>query len=613
MEELPAWRWEAAGVDLTGLPAEAHAFARRWRHLRWAAASRWARACREAEAVLTPLADLETQVEVLRASGATADADALAGRLVAAQVAAGAMMSGFEGAWLALWPRWRRRLLARPALAPYRHHLSRLWAGGDREAGGGAEAGAAAAATEDLVGLTLGPASEVNAWLAAFERTTVAPLVDLGRAPVSLAEAARHLGAVDGGERRRAGEAISAALAEEDGVLATAYTGLVQSAARNGRRQGRPGWLADIHLANGTTDAEVDALVAAVGDDHAFVARLYQLKGDLIGAMTAWDRQAPLGPVLDLPERTYSWREATGLVLEAFAAFAPELAAAATSCLDRGFVDATARAGKRTGAFTIPAPSGRWAFVSIPFGGTLDDVALLAHELGHAAHASLSQGCGLFSCLAAVPVAEAVALLCEQLVVERLLAGAVSAEERLAMLVWRCEWTVASVHRQIAIHQFEAGIHQAAWAGEPVSAGAVADRFMATQRILYGDSVVLPDGFRHWWVQVSHLFRSPGYVHTYAYGGLAALVAIADWRADPEDAAARWLALMAAGGSAPTGVLLAAAGADPADPEVWTRGLRVAGAALREAEVLVASRMLPARGGVRSVLQDHGPGIHDQD
>jgi oligoendopeptidase F len=81
-----------------------------------------------------------------------------------------------------------------------------------------------------------------------------------------------------------------------------------------------------------------------------------------------------------------------------FAGFAPTLAALADRAFDEGWVDVLPRKGKRNGAFCMGTAGARESRVMLNFGGGLDDVFTLAHELGHAFHNDAAYRAGASRC-----------------------------------------------------------------------------------------------------------------------------------------------------------------------------------------------------------------------
>jgi hypothetical protein len=88
----------------------------------------------------------------------------------------------------------------------------------------------------------------------------------------------------------------------------------------------------------------------------------------------------------------------------------------------------------------------------------------------------------------------------------------------------------------------------------------------------FGDAVEVADEFRYEWTAVPQLFGTPFYVYAYAFGQLLALSLYDRYRQEGEPFKERYLALLAAGGSAPPVELLAGVGVDGRDADFWQGG-----------------------------------------
>src|SRR5260221_246609 len=145
-----------------------------------------------------------------------------------------------------------------------------------------------------------------------------------------------------------------------------------------------------MNLSNVVEDEVVDALTSAVKAAYPRLAhRYYKLKTKWFGVdkMPYWDRNAPL-PEHD--DRTIPWTEAEKIVLKAYGAFSPELAAVGEKFFGSGWIDAPARPGKSPGAFAHPTVPSAHPYLLLNYQGKVRDVMTLAHELGHGVHQVLA-------------------------------------------------------------------------------------------------------------------------------------------------------------------------------------------------------------------------------
>ena len=259
-----------------------------------------------------------------------------------------------------------------------------------------------------------------------------------------------------------------------------------------------------------------------------------------------WDRNAPL---TSRRPRRYGWDEAQGMVLDAFDALAPAFADTAALFFDEPWIDARARAGKQSGAYSHPVTSDRHPYVFMNFMGERRDVLTLAHELGHAVHQTMAAPQGTLLADTPLTLAETASIFGEGLVFERLLAEATPADRR-ALLAGKIEDGLNTVVRQIAFHRFETRFHAARAEGEcrPSEIGAIWLEVMGES---LGPAIRLNPGYEHYWSYVSHFVHAPFYVYAYAFGNLLVEALMEARRADPQGFAPLYEELLAAGGRAP--------------------------------------------------------------
>ncbi len=144
------------------------------------------------------------------------------------------------------------------------------------------------------------------------------------------------------------------------------------------------------HLSNHVEPEVVEALRNAVVAAYPKLShRYYRLKAKWMGLdkLQVWDRNAPL-PIEE--KKIVGWDEARKTVMDAYAGFAPEMAALAEPFFDRGWIDAGVKPGKAPGAFAHPTVTEVHPYVMLNYQGKPRDVMTLAHELGHGVHQLLA-------------------------------------------------------------------------------------------------------------------------------------------------------------------------------------------------------------------------------
>ena len=337
------------------------------------------------------------------------------------------------------------------------------------------------------------------------------------------------------------------------------------------------------NLANLIEDDVVEALVGSVRDAYADIShRYYRLKAAWMGVdkLHTWDRSAPLPEDGD---RAYGWDEAERTVLDAYGAFAPEMAEIAKRFFDEAWIDAPPRPGKSPGAFSHSTVPSVHPYVLLNYHGKARDVMTLAHELGHGVHQVLAAEQGVLMADTPLTLAETASVFGEMLTFRAMLDGETDARRRRILLAGVVEDMINTVIRQIAFHEFERRLHSERRAGE-VSAEKLGDIWMDVQKESLGPAFVYDDGYKVFWAYIPHFIHAPFYVYAYAFGDCLVNSLYDVFRAGHEGFQAKYLDMLRAGGTLRHKELLAPFGLDASEPDFWKRGLSVVSGFVDELE-----------------------------
>src|SRR5579883_520580 len=337
------------------------------------------------------------------------------------------------------------------------------------------------------------------------------------------------------------------------------------------------------NLANVVEDEVVDALASAVKAAYPRLAhRYYKLKAKWFGVdkMPYWDRNAPL-PEHD--DRTIPWAEAERIVLDAYNAFSPELAAVGRKFFGSGWIDAPARPGKSPGAFAHPTVPSAHPYLLLNYQGKVRDVMTLAHELGHGVHQVLSARQGALMADTPLTLAETASVFGEMLTFQSLLRSAPDASTRKAMLAGKVEDMLNTVVRQIAFYDFECRLHAERRKGE-LTPDAIGEIWMAVQSESLGPAFTFDEEYKAYWSYIGHFIHSPFYVYAYAFGDCLVNSLYAAYQSGLSDFQNKYLDMLKAGGVKRHKELLAPFGLDASDPAFWDKGLGVIAGLVDELE-----------------------------
>jgi len=427
--------------------------------------------------------------------------------------------------------------------------------------------------------------SGASAWGRLFSEQVSALTVSLPGEdePVTLDSALARLMSADREVRRVAAESVTAALKPGLRTRAYIFNTLLHDKAVDDRLRHFPNWLAARNLSNEASDESVQALLSAVRNRYELPRRWYRLKAQLLGLerLADYDRMAAVTQEEDEP---VAWEDAKALVLDAYAAFTPELGDPARAFFDEHRIDAPPRPAKRGGAFAAYTVPSEHPYLMLNYTAKRRDVLVLAHEMGHGLHAELARPRGILEQHTPLTLAETASVFGETLVFRRLLDQAATPQSRLSLLAESIEGSIATVFRQTAMNGFEELVHTTRRDEGELAVDRFNELWAQSQEQMLGDSVQLTDGYRMWWSYVPHFISTPGYVYAYAYGQLLALSIYKRYADEGESFVPSYLELLRAGGSRSPEELGAMVGIDLADPGFWDSGLDLVEAQLEEAE-----------------------------
>ena len=367
--------------------------------------------------------------------------------------------------------------------------------------------------------------------------------------------------------RRDAALALFGTYEKYGNTYSGTYNGLVQKDV----------WMAKTRKYASTLDMELDqtnvptsvveTLVSTVHDNLDAVHQYIELRKEVLGLeeFHIYDLYVSMVPAA---ETTYTFDEAWAMAMEFWReTFGEEYAAVAERGRKERWIDVYPSEGKRGGAFS-------WGtYNSVPYlflnwGGTLEDVSTLVHEMGHSIHSYLANtnqpyhdaGYSLF-------VAEVGSVASESLFFEWLLERTTDPTERLALLNQRMNSIVGTFLRQIFFHEFEHAAHVMAEEGKPLTKESLGKAWGDLWLDYYGDQVTLDDEFKGGWARIPHFYRTY-YVWVYATSFAAGEAIAGRFRAGDETAVSDYLETLKLGGSVYPMEAIKRAGVDMNDPDV---------------------------------------------
>jgi oligoendopeptidase F len=383
--------------------------------------------------------------------------------------------------------------------------------------------------------------------------------------------------------RARAYQELYRVYGSEGPILGQIYQALVRDWRNENidlRRFTSP--IAVRNLVNDIPDEVVDTLLDVCQRNSAIFQRYFQLKARWIG-MEKLRRYDVYAPVVK-SDKKYAYPTAAGMVLDSFRGFDPEFARLAERVYAQNHLDSEVRKGKRGGAFCSSLDPQLTPWVLLNYQGRADDVATMAHELGHAIHSMLASDHSVFTFHSSLPLAETASTFAEMVLVDRLLSEETDENVRRDILFRQVDDAYATIMRQTFFALFERQAHE--MIHENAQIDEISDAYLQNLKTQFGDAVEISDEFRWEWVSIPHIYGTPFYVYAYTFGQLLVLALYQQFKQEGDAFKPRYRKILATGGSKAPAQLLSEAGIDIYDPNFWQGGFDVIAGLVEQLEKL---------------------------
>ena len=275
--------------------------------------------------------------------------------------------------------------------------------------------------------------------------------------------------------------------------------------------------------------------------------------------MTFADLKMPVDP---LYEPSITVEESKNYMQEALSVMGEDYLNMVNRAYSERWIDFAQNEGKSTGAFCA-SPYGAGSFILISWTGSMEDVFVLAHELGHAGHFyHANEAQNLFNSESSLYFIEAPSTMNEMLMANHLLKN--SGDPKFK------RWVLSSIVSRTYYHNFVTHLLEAAFqrkvyelvdGGNNVNATILNNLKRGVLEEFWGDSVTINEGAELTWMRQPHYYLGL-YPYTYS-AGLTISTEMAKRVLDEgEPAVQDWLEALRAGGSKKPAELAKMAGID---------------------------------------------------
>jgi len=325
------------------------------------------------------------------------------------------------------------------------------------------------------------------------------------------------------------------------------------------------------NLGNDIPDDVVDTLLDVARKNADTFQRFFKVKARLLGVqrLRRYDIYAPISK----SEKTFDFDAAVTMVLDSLNQFDPKFGALAKRVFDDKHLDSEVRKGKRGGAFCWTVGPDLTPWVLANYQGHADDVATLAHELGHAIHSMLAEHHSIFTQQASLPLAETASTFGEMMLVDLLMAQESDPAVRRDMIFRQVDDSYATIMRQSYFALFEKQAHE--MIQNNASVDEITAAYMENLKEQFGDAVELSEEFKWEWVSIPHIYHTPFYVYAYAFGQLLVLSLYQQFKAEGEAFKPRYTKILEMGAAEAPEKILQKAGIDIHSAAFWQGGFDV--------------------------------------
>lgn len=303
---------------------------------------------------------------------------------------------------------------------------------------------------------------------------------------------------------------------------------------------------------------QIDVIMSELAPHMRKYAKLLQSIHGL-DRMTFADLKIPVDPAY---EPTVTIEESHRYMNDALAIMGPEYMEMVNRAYNDRWIDFAQNTGKSTGAF-CSSPYGNHSYILISWTGSMEDVFVLAHELGHAGHFMYAQKHqSIFQSMASLYFIEAPSTMNEMLMANHLLSTSDDPKFK--------RWVLSSIVSRTYYHNFVTHLLEAAYqrkvyeqldAGGSVNASLLNGIKRSVLEEFWGDAVEINEGAELTWMRQPHYYMGL-YPYTYSAGLTISTQVAQRVLAEGQPAVDDWIAVLQAGGTKSPVELAQMAGVD---------------------------------------------------
>ncbi|HDX9577989.1 TPA: M3 family oligoendopeptidase [Bacillus pseudomycoides] len=269
---------------------------------------------------------------------------------------------------------------------------------------------------------------------------------------------------------------------------------------------------------NRMSQTTLDSMWEAVNQSKPIITSYLTRKARLLGLekMDWFDIYTPIGKVT----KTYTYEEAADIILTGFHSFSPKLADYTKRAFQESWIDSENRNTKASRGFSTRFPLTKQSRIFMNFQGTHNNLAILAHELGHSFHQGIiSNDVPPFAQQYTMAVSETASTFAETIILNKVIRETSNEYEKLLLLEAKIQSVLSYLIGVQGKYRFEKDFYEIR-KERIVGVDELNHLTEKAQRYAFNDSLASYHNFSWVWSRHFYFTDKPFYNFPYTFGFL---------------------------------------------------------------------------------------------
>lgn len=330
-------------------------------------------------------------------------------------------------------------------------------------------------------------------------------------------------------------------------VLGNTYNAIVKDHINEIKIRKYKHVLSQRNISEELDDEVVNMLLNEIKNSYYLYQKFLKIKTKLLNKkkLNNYDIYAPINS----KEKKINFNEAINLYFKSIKTFDNIFYKYSKDMFKEARVDVFAKKGKMNGAFAS-FTKGFESYILLNFNNKIDDVFTLAHEMGHAIHGHLRQHLKSENFSAPLILEETSSIFNEMLLFDELKKNLTN-KEKLILIEKKLSSIFATIFLQIQYVLFEKEIHEKILNDNQLTFIDFNKIWRNKQIEMYGNTIKfdLPKNQETGWSMIPHIFKSPFYCYSYAFGNLLSFALFKKYKIQGKKFIPKYINILKSGGS----------------------------------------------------------------